>query len=77
MSKISYAINWWRATRATCYRFQEAGYEHLVGYDISPDGSNPERDDYRKVILEEILISSLKINPDFDSKEIQNYNENY
>ena len=53
--------------------FKNIGYKHIVGYKISPDGSNPERDDYRKVILEERLISSLKnINPDFNSQEIKN-----
>lgn len=53
--------------------FENIGYKHILGYKISPDGKIPERDDYKKVILEERLISSLKnINPNFNLKEIKN-----
>ena len=35
--------------------FQELGYQYKDGYDIAPEGVNPERDDFRQVILEERL----------------------
>jgi len=44
--------------------FEELGYEVLFGPDISPEGSYPERKDYRDVILEERLKAALsRINP--------------
>lgn len=44
--------------------FQATGYEFICGYDIAPDGDNPERSDYRQIILFERLLSQLqKINP--------------
>ena len=53
--------------------FKELGYNYKNGYQISPDGTNPERDDFRKVILEERLSSSLKrINPEIPHKTIIN-----
>ena len=45
--------------------FVELGYEYKDGLDIAPESNNPERDDFRKVILEDRLKSSLtRINPD-------------
>ena len=53
--------------------FKELGYGYKNGYEISPEGSNSERDDFRKVILEERLSSALKrINPDIPDKTINN-----
>jgi type I restriction enzyme R subunit len=53
--------------------FKELGYNYKNGYQISPDGTNPERDDFRKVTLEERLSSSLKrINPEIPHKTIIN-----
>ena len=53
--------------------FKELGYEYKNGYDIAPEGDNPERDDFRKVILEDRLRSALiKINPNIPSQTINN-----
>ncbi len=41
--------------------FKETGYEYANGYDIAPDGNNPERNDYRQVILTKRLLSQLKV----------------
>ena len=35
--------------------FKELGYQYKDGYEIAPEGENPERDDFRQVILEERL----------------------
>jgi type I restriction enzyme R subunit len=44
--------------------FQSIGYDYVCGYDIAPDGDNPERSDYRQIILHERLLGQLKqINP--------------
>ena len=44
--------------------FESIGYDTICGYDIAPDTDNPERSDYRQVILHGRLLSSLKqINP--------------
>ena len=43
--------------------FRSIGYDYICGYDIAPDGDNPERSDYRQIILHDRLISQLqKIN---------------
>ena len=53
--------------------FKELGYQYKDGYEIAPEGVNPERDDFRQVILEERLRSALiKINPDIPKQTIQN-----
>ena len=39
--------------------FVELGYEYKDGHDIAPESNKPERDDFRKVILEDRLKSSL------------------
>ena len=44
--------------------FQSIGYDYICGYDIAPDSDNPERSDYRQIILHERLLSCLGvINP--------------
>ncbi|MBR7747764.1 type I restriction endonuclease subunit R [Undibacterium sp. BYS107W] len=44
--------------------FQEIGYDYVCGYDIAPEGSQPERVDYRQIILTQRLITALqRINP--------------
>lgn len=44
--------------------FQEIGYDYICGYDVAPDGANPERSDYRQIILSARLLESLvRINP--------------
>ena len=53
--------------------FKELGYQYKDGYEIAPEGVNPERDDFRKVILEDRLRSALiKINSDIPSQTINN-----
>ena len=53
--------------------FVELGYEYKDGHDIAPEGNNTERDDFRKVILEDRLKSSLiRINPDIPVETINN-----
>jgi type I restriction enzyme R subunit len=43
---------------------QELGYRHVFGPDIAYDGTNPERRNYREVLLEERLASSIaRLNP--------------
>ncbi len=44
--------------------FQETGWQFVHGPDIAPDGVNPERADYRQVILRDRLLAALaRINP--------------
>lgn len=44
--------------------FRYIGYDYVCGYDIAPDGDNPERSDYRQIILHDRLLSCLQlINP--------------
>lgn len=44
--------------------FQSIGYDYISGYAIAPDGDNPERSDYRQIILHDRLLSCLQaINP--------------
>lgn len=44
--------------------FQTIGYDSISGYDIAPDSDNPERSDYRQIILHERLLNQLQvINP--------------
>ena len=53
--------------------FKELGYHYKHGNDISPEGVEPERSDFRKVILEDRLKSALiKINSDMHSQIINN-----
>ena len=51
--------------------FKELGYQYKDGYEIAPEGANPERDDFRQVILEERLRSALiRINTDIPNQTI-------
>ncbi|MEW5838858.1 MAG: type I restriction endonuclease subunit R [Pseudomonadota bacterium] len=44
--------------------FQETGWKFAHGPDIAPDGAQPERADFRQVILRERLLAALaRINP--------------
>ena len=44
--------------------FQELGYEYLLGYDIAPDSSDPQRANYQEVLLSHRLQTALvKLNP--------------
>ena len=53
--------------------FKDLGYQYKDGHDITPEGNNAERDDFKKVILEDRLRSSLiRINPDIPTKTISN-----
>ena len=50
--------------------FKDLGYQYKHGNDISPEGKEPERSDFRKVILEDRLRSALiKINSDISHYE--------
>ena len=42
--------------------FKGIGYQFAHGPDIAPDGKFQERDDFRKIILEDRLRSALKKN---------------
>ncbi len=43
--------------------FKSIGYDYVCGYDIAPDGDNPERTDYRQIVLFDRLLTQLqKIN---------------
>ena len=45
--------------------FQDTGWEYANGVDISPDGDDPERDDYRVVVLKDRLAEAVaRLNPD-------------
>ena len=51
--------------------FKEIGYQFVHGPDIAPDSKSPERDDFRKVILEDRLRSALiRLNPEVPTKTI-------
>ena len=53
--------------------FKELGYHYKNGYEIAPEAESPERDDFRKVILEDRLRSALiRINQDVPHETIQN-----
>ena len=42
--------------------FKDIGYQFAHGPDIAPDSTSPERDDFRKVVLEDRLRFVLKRN---------------
>ena len=45
--------------------FQDTGWDYENGADISPDGDDPERDDYRVVVLKARLAEAVaRLNPD-------------
>ena len=41
--------------------FKSIGYDYVSGYDIAPDGDNPERMDYRQIVLFDRLMQQLQI----------------
>lgn len=41
--------------------FKGMDYEYVCGYDIAPDSDNPERTDYRQVILHDRLLGRLEV----------------
>jgi type I restriction enzyme R subunit len=46
--------------------FRETGWKHANGVDISPDGDDPERDDYRVVVLKDRLAEAVaRLNSDW------------
>lgn len=52
--------------------FQDIGYHYANGYDIAPDGSNPEREDYHQVILKQRLLNQLSIiNPELPQNALE------
>jgi len=51
--------------------FQELGYDYLHGYDITPDSSTPERNNYQEVLLSGRLHPALtKLNPTLPTSAI-------
>ena len=53
--------------------FKRLGFQYKNGYEISPEGTNPERNEFRQVILEERLRSAItRINPDIPSQKVNN-----
>ena len=51
--------------------FKELGYQYKDGYQIAPEGSNPERDNFEQTILEDRLRSALiRINPEIPEQTI-------
>lgn len=52
--------------------FKAMGYDYICGYEIAPDGENPERTDYRQIILPDRLLKSLQaINPNIPSATLE------
>lgn len=41
--------------------FKSIGYDYVCGYDIAPDGNNPERTDYHQIVLFDRLLTQLQI----------------
>jgi len=51
--------------------FKELGYDYLLGYDIAPDSSDPQRQNYQEVLLDNYLHTSLeKLNPTLPTSAI-------
>ena len=51
--------------------FKELGYDYLLGYDIAPDSSDPQRQNYQEVLLSKYLqISLQKLNPTLPTSAI-------
>ena len=51
--------------------FKGLGYDYLNGYDIAPDGDNPQRNNYEEVLLLQRLGPALvKLNPSLPSTAI-------
>ncbi|MCR9117373.1 MAG: type I restriction endonuclease subunit R, partial [bacterium] len=51
--------------------FQDTGWDYANGVDISPDGDDPERDDYRVVVLKDRLAEAVaRLNPDLPQSAV-------
>jgi len=51
--------------------FKELGYDYLLGYEIAPDSSDPQRSNYQEVLLPQRLKTALeKLNPTLPSYAI-------
>ncbi|KLU02282.1 Type I restriction-modification system, restriction subunit R [Rhodopirellula islandica] len=51
--------------------FRETGWDYANGVDISPDGDDPERDDYRVVVLKDRLAEAVaRLNPDLPQSAV-------
>jgi len=51
--------------------FKELGYDYLLGYDIAPESSDPQRENYQEVLLSHRLQTALaKLNPTLPSTAI-------
>ena len=51
--------------------FEDLGYEVVAGADLAPDGANPERKNYKQVLLEGRLRSALhRLNPELPAAAI-------
>jgi len=51
--------------------FRETGWEYANGVDISPDGDDPERDDYRVVVLKDRLAEAVaRLNPELPQSAV-------
>lgn len=51
--------------------FKELEYDYLLGYDIAPDSSDPQRQNYQEVLLSKYLqISLQKLNPTLPTSAI-------
>lgn len=56
--------------------FQSIGYDYACGYDIAPDGNNPERGDYRQIVLFDRLLAQLhKINPHIPQSTLESVSD--
>jgi len=52
--------------------FKELGYAYAFAPDLAPDGTSPERSDFRQVILTGSLRSALqRLNPDVPAGTIE------
>ena len=52
--------------------FRETGWDHANGVDISPDGDDPEREDYRVVVLKDRLAEAVaRLNPGLPESAVE------
>ena len=52
--------------------FHTIGYDYISGYDIAPDGPNPERVNYLQIVLHERLLECLgRINPSIPAATLE------
>ena len=51
--------------------FRETSWDYVNGVDISPDGDDPERDDYRVVVLKDRLADAVaRLNPNLPQSAV-------